>query len=207
MIARCSGVASFSSTMPRNWPSSSRTMRPKPAGFGLRGRAQQAGRPAGGKLGQQRPQRRNLHHRRVAGQDQHRPVDARPAASRHIITAWPVPSCSVCSANSTPGSPASSCRTKSRPIADDDDDPLDARRPHGVDHVADHRPAAHRHQHLGQVGRHPLAFARGQDDCERCRRHIATAIRECKANPSDAIYLATQSQSFTSGRQRTRSAR
>ena len=49
-------------------------------------------------------------------------------------------------------------------VADDDDDcpgPCAAR---GVDHVADHRPAADLVQHLGLVRLHSLALSRGKDD-------------------------------------------
>ena len=49
-------------------------------------------------------------------------------------------------------------------IAHDDYHPLDAGGADGIDHVVDHRPAANGHQNLGQLGAHPFAFARGQDD-------------------------------------------
>ena len=37
-------------------------------------------------------------------------------------------------------------------ITDHDDDAVHPRLPHGINHVPDHRPAAHRHQHFGKLG-------------------------------------------------------
>ena len=50
-------------------------------------------------------------------------------------------------------------------IADDDNNSVYAGGANRVDDVPQHGPAANGHKHLGQVGSHPLAFARGEDDC------------------------------------------
>ena len=140
-------------------------MRPKPVGFGLVAGAQQAGRPLRGELGQQRPQRRDLHHRRIAGHDQHGTVV--PAKrSRHIITAWPVPSCSVCSANSMPGFAGQLLRAPARPDSHDDDHPLDAGRPHGVEHVAIIGRPQTGTSTLGNSDFIRVPLPGGQDDCQ-----------------------------------------
>ena len=70
-------------------------------------------------------------------------------------------------------------------IADDDDDRPGPRPPRGLDHVADHRPAADLVEDLGLLRLHPLAMPRRQDDRHRTLYHrifpIGTA--ESRAAP------------------------
>ena len=49
-------------------------------------------------------------------------------------------------------------------VADHDDDRPGPRASRGLDHVADHRPAADLVQHLGLLRLHPLALSGRQDD-------------------------------------------
>ena len=110
-----------------------------------------------------------LHHRRVAGHDQHRAVVAgqQVAAGHHGVAGAKL----LGLQGELDARPAVQRRLHQfRPVADHHDHAADAAFGQGVEHVMDHRPAADREQHLGQLGLHPRSLAGGQDD-RKCFRH------------------------------------
>ena len=190
--------------MPTKSPAASRTMRPSPARIVLGGRCP-AGRPAAAlEFGQQRRAIESLciigespattstgpvvagqllaaHHHGVAGAELlglHGERDARrarpaPAARRRPDSRRRRPSAS------TPAAPQR------------------------VEHVIDHRPAADRHQHLGQLGLHPGALAGRQDDRKRAsssveyRQGTLTGRKQPSSHVSRAAFQGSESRSLS----------
>jgi hypothetical protein len=79
-------------------------------------------------------------------------------------TAWPVPSCCACSAQSRSGWAANAARTASPPWPYTMWIRSGFERTRGGDDVAKHRHACDRLEHLGAIGFHPFSLACGEDD-------------------------------------------
>ena len=88
-----------------------------------------------------------------------------PAASTATRAAWPVPRCSACSTGTASGAISARCAVSwSAPWPTTTTRAVGLERPTRRQHVAEQGPAEQRVQHLGQVGLHPLALARGEHD-------------------------------------------
>ncbi len=58
-----------------------------------------------------------------------------------------------------------------------------------VEHVVEHRPSAHRHEHFGQIGLHTGALARRHDHCQGSTHKSTCSLNRAKWK---ATILATE---------------
>ena len=183
--ARCSSVASFSSTMPR----------PRRRRRGPPGRSRAGGRRPRtgcspplrglvllGEPAQLPPSRRGVSPYAMRTV----PLPARrrsSSASRAIRTAWPVPSCSSWTASTASGRHRGCGDRPARAGDRRPHRPAGLEPAHRSEDVPDHAAAADGVQHLHRLGLHPGAAAGGQHDDGQLLGH-APSLRLAVSRPS-----------------------